>query len=170
MTNEPTDELYKAGFAAPTDSPDWPETPTPPYVRYANPTKSMHHLMHIWFPSYEFDDDATAPDRVIRSINIRWLSVPSLRYDAVKGWIPIGSAQTLAGNEDFPHLSSQIRYQRFWGYDAGEVDLSWKTNELSWFTTPHAGSKLYYPAIGGFDLNLGETATGEGLQGFPSGV
>lgn len=170
LTNEPTNELYKAGFAAPTDSPDWPKVTTPPYVRYANPTKSMHHLMHIWFPSYEFDDDATAPDRVIRSINIRWLSVPSLRYDSTKGWIPIGSAQTLAGNEDFPHLSSQIRYQRFWGYDAGEVDLSWKTNELSWFTTPHAGSKLYYPAIGGFDLTLGAAENGEGLQGFPAGV
>lgn len=171
LTDSATNELYKAGYAgASVESPNWPETPTPPYSRYASETKSMHHLMHIWFPSYEFDDDATAPDRVIRSINIRWLSVPSLRYDATKGWIPIGSAQTLAGNEDFPHLSSQCRYQRFWGYDAGEIDLSWKTNELSWFTTPHAGSKLYYPSVGGFDFNLGSSNVGEGLVGFPSGV
>ena len=162
---------YRAGYAPPAESPDWPEIDTPPYPAYANgSTKSMRHLMHIWFPSYEFDDDATAPDRVIRSINLRWLSVPSMRYDAVKGWVPIGSAQTLAGNEDFPHIASQIRYQRFWGFDAGELDLSWKTNELSWFTTPHAGSKLYYPSEGGVQFTFESNATGEGMQGFPSGV
>ena len=165
-----TAELYRAGYATATESPDWPEIDTPPFPAYAQSDKSMHHLMHIWFPSYEFDDDATAPDRVIRSINLRWLSVPSMRYDAAKGWQPIGSAQTLAGNEDFPHIASQIRYQRFWGFDAGEVDLSWKTNELSWFTTPHAGSRLFYPSQGGVNFSFESTATGEGMQGFPSGV
>ena len=162
---------YRAGYARPTESPDWPEIITPPYPAYANgTTKSMTHLMHIWFPSYEFDDDTTAPDRVIRSINLRWLSVPSMRYDPVKGWVPVGSAQTLAGNEDFPHIASQIRYQRFWGFDSGELDLSWKTNELSWFTTPHAGSKLFYPSNGGVQFSFESSATGEGTQGFPSGV
>jgi len=162
---------YRGGYAQPSTSPAWPEIDTPPYPAYANgTTKSMRHLQHIWFPSYEFDDDATAPDRVIRSINVRWLSVPSMRYDQTVGWVPIGSAQTLAGNEDFPHLASQIRYQRFWGFDAGEVDLSWKTNELSWFTTPHAGSKLFHPSDGGVAFNFQSTATGEGIQGFPSGV
>lgn len=166
-----TGQLYRAGYAVQAGSPDWPEIDTPPYPAYANgSTKSMRHLMHIWFPSYEFDDDATAPDRVIRSINLRWLSVPSLRYDATKGWQPIGSAQTLAGNEDFPHLASQIRYQRFWGFDAGEVDLSWKTNELAWFNTPHAGSRLFYPSQGGVQFTFESSATGEGIQGFPSGV
>jgi hypothetical protein len=164
--------LYTGGYSEASTTPDWTQTFKPPYSVAYSATYSHHHLMHVWFPSYEFDDDATASNRVIRSINIRWLSVPSLRYDATEGWQPIGSAQTLAGQEDFMHSFPQIRYQRFWGYDASEIDLSWRTNERAWKRTPHDGSRVYYPSLGGVSLRpAGDlSATGEGVQGFPSGI
>lgn len=166
--------LYTGGYASVSGSPDWTgqvaggRTPT-----YANGITRTHtHFMHIWFPSYEFDDDVSADDRVVRSINLRWLSVPSMRYDATLGFQPVGSAQTIAGQEDFPHLYPQIRYQRFWGYDASEIDLTWKTNELSWYRTPHYASSLYLPNLGGVAMSpAGDLGSvGMGIQGFPNGV
>ena len=164
--------LYTGGYASVSGSPDWTgRVNTGRNPTYTNGTTNSHrHLMHIWFPSYEYDEDVSADDRVIRSVNMRWMSVPSLRFDSTKGWQPIGSAQTLAGNEDFPHMAGQIRYQRFWGYDASEIDLSWRTNELSWYRTPHHGSSLYLPNLGGVNMTpTSGLGAGLGLQGFPSG-
>lgn len=162
--------LYDGGYAEPTATPNWSGI-TSSSQWYSQETVAHRHLMHVWIPAVEFDDDTGATDRVIRSLNVRWLSVPSLRFDSTKGWVPIGSAQTLAGNEDFPHLAAQVRYQRFWGYDASEIDLRWLTNELSWFRTPHAGSALFMPGLGGADFRPGGGETsGEGIPGFPSGV
>jgi hypothetical protein len=165
--------LFTGGYAQVSgDTLDWSGIRSGPTPWYANGLTTAHrHMMHVWFPSYEFDDDSSENFRVVRSVNIRWLSVPSLRYDSTKGWQPIGSAQTLAGNEDFPHLAGQIRYQRFWGYDASEIDLTWKTNELSWYRTPHAGSALFMPSYGGALYRPGrQDGDGEGVPGFPNGV
>ena len=126
-------------------SPSWPNQYGGPSTFYGN---KIYHFLQVWFPSYEFDDDATAADRVIRSVNMKWLSVPSLTYDATKGWQPIGSAQTMSGEENFPHLCPQLRYQRYWGHNAAEIDLTWRTNELSWIKTPHQQSQLYLPQYG----------------------
>ena len=168
--------LYAGGYARATpNAPDWTGRVqtgrTPSYTLGGGAATNAHkHLMHLWFPSYEYDEDISADDRVIRSVNMRWLSVPSLRFDSTKGWQPVGAAQTIAGQEDFTHMAQQLRYQRFWGYDASEIDLTWRTNELSWYATPHHGSRLYYPALGG--VNMTPTSglnVGLGLQGFENG-
>ena len=131
-------------------------------------TGSITHFMEVWMPTFEFSQAAGDPDQVIRSINIRWLSVPSMNYDATNGWYPVGSGQSLSGHEDFTHTNPQLRYQRFWGFDAGELDLKWNTNELSWMNTPHGGSKVFYPYSGGSFVTVGEgEITGDGVAGWP---
>ena len=77
----------------------------------------------------------------------------------------------MAGEEDFPHHSPQLRFQRFWGYDASEIDLRWFTNELAWYSTNTKGSEVYYPSKGGIQMELGDSIEGggEGLAGYPNG-
>tara|TARA_R110001592_G_scaffold67354_8_gene206577 strand:- start:2002 stop:8190 length:6189 start_codon:yes stop_codon:yes gene_type:complete len=126
------------------------------------------HFMEVWMPTIEVSQDAGEADHIIRSINVRWLSVPSMGYDATTGWYPVGSAQSLNGHEDFVHTAPQLRFQQFHGFNNGELDLRWTTNELSWMNTPHQGSKLYYPYIGGATMAVGEgSTTGEGIAGWP---
>lgn len=126
------------------------------------------HFMEVWMPTFEFSQDPTEADEVIRSVNIRWLSVPSMTYDATTGWSPVGSAQSLNGQEDFTHTNPQMRYQRFWGFSAGELDLQWMTNESSWQTSPHGASHLYFPYSGGSFTTVGEGETsGAGIAGWP---
>ena len=133
-------------------------------------TGSITHFMEVWMPTFEFSQDVADPDEVIRSINIRWLSVPSMNYDSVTGWFPVSSAQSLSGHEDFTHTNPQLRYQRFWGFDAGELDLKWNTNEMSWMNTPHGGSRVFYPYAGGSFTTVGEGDTeGDGIAGWPIG-
>tara|TARA_R110002012_G_scaffold87192_2_gene215860 strand:+ start:31976 stop:38377 length:6402 start_codon:yes stop_codon:yes gene_type:complete len=130
-------------------------------------TGSVKHFLEVWMPTHEVSQ-AAGSDEVIRSVNVRWLSVPSMGYDSTDGFYPVGSSQTLSGYEDFIHHAPQLRYQRYWGYNAGELDLRWLTNELSWIATPHGGSKLYYPYIGGSSVTVGEGETsGEGIAGWP---
>ena len=128
---------------------------------------SVRHHLEIWWPSLEFDHDTNATDMALRSINTRWLSVPSLSYDATYGWTPIGSAQTMGGQEDFPHYGAQIRYQRFWGSNAADLDMSWLTNELSWVQSMHEQSRLMHPfgmsAMYGF---FDEPTQGIGIPGY----
>ena len=130
-------------------------------------TGSITHFMEVWMPTFEFSQAAGA-DEVLRSINIRWLSVPSMNYNSTDGWFPVGSGQSLTGHEDFTHTNPQLRYQRFWGFDAGELDLKWQTNEMSWMNTPHGGSQLYYPYSGGSFVTVGEgEILGDGVAGWP---
>lgn len=154
---------YDAPNASPDTSFDWPDGGT-----LLQPlTGDVTHFMEVWMPTFEFSISATSDD-VIRSVNIRWLSVPSMNYDSTNGWHPVGSAQSMNGHEDFTHTNPQLRYQRFWGFDAGELDLKWATNELSWMNTFHRGSDLYYPYLGGSFTTVGEGATdGEGIAGWP---
>ena len=164
-------EQYVGGFIKPLVSPNWTGQIVPPMPPYksSNPNRREHnHIMHIWIPSVEFDET----NHVLRSMNIRWLSVPSIRFDtASQSWTPVGSAQTMAGEEDFPHHSPQIRYQRFWGFDASELDLRWHTNELSWYRTNTRGSDVYYPSAGGVQMQLGTgQESGQGVAGFPNGL
>ena len=151
------------GYDNATTSFNWPTGGT-----FLTPlTGEITHFMEVWMPTFEFDISATADD-VIRSINIRWLSVPSMNYDSTNGWHPVGSAQSMNGHEDFTHTNPQLRYQRFWGFDAGELDLKWATNELSWMNTFHRGSQLYYPYLGGSFTTVGEGDTdGDGIAGWP---
>ena len=124
--------------------------------------------MEVWMPTFEFSQDGTQADEVLRSINIRWLSVPSMNYDSTNGWQPVGSAQSMNGHEDFTHTNPQLRSQRFWGFDASELDLKWATNELSWMNTMHGGARLYYPYLGGSFTTVGEgDTTGAGIAGWP---
>ena len=165
---------YIGGFVKPAVSPNWTGQVVPPMPPYkaTNPNRREHnHIMHIWIPSIEFDDSGSNP-RVLRSMNIRWLSVPSVKFDTTtQSWIPVGSAQTMAGEEDFPHHSPQIRYQRFWGFDASELDLRWHTNELAWYRTNKEGSDVYYPSAGGVQMQIGTgQESGQGIAGFPNGV
>jgi hypothetical protein len=126
------------------------------------------HFMEVWMPTFEFSQDPSEADEVIRSVNIRWLSVPSMTYHATTGWTPVGSAQSLSGQEDFTHTNPQLRYQRFWGFSAGELDLQWMTNESSWQTSPHGASRLYFPYAGGSFTTVGEGETsGAGIAGWP---
>lgn len=112
------------------------------------------HFMEIWLPSFEFDA-ATASENVIRSMNVRWLSVPSMKTDGTE-WTILGAAETLAGSEDFTHDAPQLRYQRFWGHNAADLDLAWTTNPLAWYRTPHAGSSLYWPWSGALITRIGD--------------
>ena len=83
--------------------------------------------------------------------------------------LSFGSAQTLAGNEDFTHFAPQLRYQRFWGFNTNELDLIWMTNEQSWMVTQHEGSRLYMPSVGGVSFAFGGSV-GQGIPGYPSGA
>ena len=165
-TEDAATAMYSGGYAEQSTTPDWsdgsplnaPATPAP-----------FSHFMHIWLPSIEFDQDSSADDFVIRSMNMRWLSVPSLQYDATLGWQPVGSAQTLAGNEDFTHFAPQLRYQRFWGFNTNELDLIWMTNEQSWMVSQHEGSRLYMPSVGGVSFAFGGSV-GQGIPGYPNGA
>jgi len=173
-TSPPTiGDAYEGGYAQPAGFFEWPDgglTP-PPTGTHEDEGSVIKHLMEVWIPSHEFDQDAAASHWVIRSTNIRWLSVPSLGYDATVGWYPVGSAATLAGTEDFVHFAPQLRYQRFWGYDASELDLKWATNEMSWFRTPHAQSRVLWPSEGGATmLPAGGGGAAEGIPAWPSGV
>jgi len=154
------------GYAAPATASDyeWPQGGT-----HTMPTTgSITHFMEVWMPTFEFSQDPSEADEVIRSVNIRWLSVPSMTYDATTGWSPVGSAQSLNGQEDFTHTNPQMRYQRFWGFSAGELDLQWMTNESSWQTSPHGASHLYFPYSGGSFTTVGEGETsGTGIAGWP---
>jgi hypothetical protein len=167
VSHTETNSLYDGGYAEQSTTPDWSgggslNSPT-------TPVNEITHFMHVWLPSIEFDQNPSADDWVIRSMNIRWLSVPSLNYDATTGWQPVGSAQSLAGNEDFVHFAPQLRYQRFWGFNASELDLTWLTNENSWYTTQHEGSRLFMPSTGGVSFAFGGSV-GQGIPGYPSGV
>ena len=165
---------YIGGFIKPAVSPNWTGQIVPPMPPYkaTNPNRREHnHIMHIWIPSIEYDSQVGQAN-VLRSMNIRWLSVPSVRFDATtQSWTPVGSAQTMAGEEDFPHHSPQLRYQRFWGFDASELDLRWHTNELSWYRANTDGSSVYYPSAGGVQMQIGSgEESGQGIAGFPNGV
>ena len=148
---------------------DWPGQPSArKYDKPSNAAWKVHeHFMEVWMPSMELDNDI---NDVIRSINIRWLSVPSLAWDATDGFYPVGSAQTMSGNEDFAHRAPQLRYQRFWGHDASALDLRWSANELAWYSTPNGGSRLYYPGVGGIVSDPDEShegdARGLGIAGY----
>ena len=147
-----------------TGDGDWPDGGT-----FLEPsTGKVTHFMEVWMPTFEFSQDATEADEVLRSINVRWLSVPSMNYDSTNGWYPVGSAQSMNGHEDFTHTNPQLRNQRFWGFDASELDLKWATNELSWMNTMHGGARLYYPYLGGSFTTVGEgDTTGLGVAGWP---
>ena len=151
------------GYVATPDG-DWPDGGT-----FLEPTTGkVTHFMEVWMPTFEFSQDSSEADEVLRSINIRWLSVPSMNYDATNGWQPVGSAQSMNGHEDFTHTNPQLRSQRFWGFDASELDLKWATNELSWMNTMHGGARLYYPYLGGSFTTVGEgDTTGSGVAGWP---
>jgi hypothetical protein len=154
------------GYEAPASASDyeWPDGGT-----HLTPTTgTITHFMEVWMPTFEFSQDAADPDEVLRSINIRWLSVPSMNYDATNGWFPVGAAQSLNGHEDFTHTNPQLRYQRYWGFDAGELDLRWETNEMSWMNTPHGGSRVYFPYAGGSFTTVGEgDIEGDGIPSWP---
>ena len=114
------------------------------------------HFMEVWIPSFEFDA-ATASENVIRSMNVRWLSVPSIKWNASTGKFDImGAAETMAGSEDFSHDQPQLRYQRFWGSNASDLDLAWSANPLCWYRTPHGGSTLYWPWSGALITRIGD--------------
>lgn len=162
---------YIGGFVKPTISPNWTGQivpPMPPYKANDPARREHNHILHVWIPSVEFDET----HHVLRSMNIRWLSVPSIRFDsATQSWTPVGSAQTMSGEEDFPHHSPQLRYQRFWGFDSSELDLRWHTNELSWYRTNTVGSDVYFPSAGGVQMQLGTgQEEGEGIASFPNGA
>ena len=53
-------------------------------------------------PTFELDISAMADD-VIRSINIRWLSVPSMNYDSTNGWHPVWLGTEHERHETSPH-------------------------------------------------------------------
>jgi len=165
-TEDAATAMYAGGYAEQSTTPDWSDGGT--YNAPASPAP-FSHFMHLWLPSIEFDQNPSADDWVIRSLNMRWLSVPSLQYDATLGWQPIGSAQTGSGEEDFTHFAPQLRYQRWWGFNTNELDLIWLTNEQSWMVTPHEGSRLFMPSVGGVSFQFGGDV-GQGIPGYPSGV
>ena len=118
----------------------WPGASTSLY----NP-RGITHLLEMWWPAHEYSTPASG-EWVIRSMNYRWLSVPSMKFNATTGYyVPLGQADTISGNEPFTHLAPQLRYQRFHGFDASYLDLIWNTNEKSWISTPHSQSRYYWP-------------------------
>ena len=107
--------------------------------------RSITHLLEMWWPAHEYSTPSSG-EWVIRSMNYRWLSVPSMKYNATTStYVPLGQADTISGNEPFTHDAPQLRYQRFHGFDASYLDLIWNTNEKSWISTPHSQSRYYWP-------------------------
>lgn len=103
------------------------------------------HLLEMWWPAHEYSTPASG-EWVIRSMNFRWLSVPSMKWNSTtNSFIPVGQATTLSGNEDFIHTAPQLRSQRFHGFDASYLDLSWISNERSWMSTVHEQSRIMWP-------------------------
>jgi len=138
---------YSGGYDPPT-SQDWPDGGTWPSAEVGGQQGKNKHFLEVWMPSFEWDQASSADHWVIRSINIRWLSTPSMNYNATDGWFPAGASAGISGAEDFPHFAPQLRYQRFWGYDSGALDLKWNTNELSWRGTPLPQGRLMMPGSG----------------------
>jgi len=130
----------------------WPGLPggtTPTYGDASGAWSDRSHFLEVWMPSFEFDTDSGESENVIRSMNVRWLSVPSIGYNGTTSkWDIFGAAETLAGSEDFTHDCPQLRYQRYWGHNAADLDLTWMTNPLAWYRTPHAGAQLYWAWAG----------------------
>ena len=103
------------------------------------------HLLEMWWPAHEYSTPASG-EWVIRSVNFRWLSVPSMRWNATtQSFVPLGQADTISGNEDFLHTAPQLRMQRYHGFSSEYLDLSWITNERSWISTPHSQSAIMWP-------------------------
>jgi hypothetical protein len=154
---------YGGGYKRPSGGVVWNTGGTHGTSLYSGPRR---HFMQVYAPSFEFD----GLQNVVRSVNIRWLSVPSLGWDATDKWFPTGSAQTMAGQEDFQHTNPQLRYQRFWGYDASELDLKWATNELAWYRTGHGQATIFFPDGGGITMTVGENRrNGDGIASYPNG-
>jgi len=107
-------------------------------------TVQSSHLIELWWPAYEISTTATGgTSGVLRSLNMRWLSVPGLSWDKESGWTPVSNADSGAGSEDFPHLYPQLRYQKHHGYSS-DMDLTWQTDMLAVYQTQYSGSGLYF--------------------------
>ncbi len=103
------------------------------------------HILEMWWPAHEYSTPGSG-EWVIRSMNFRWLSVPSMKWNpTTSAFIPVGQADTISGNEDFLHTAPQLRAQRFHGFDASYLDMSWISNERSWISTVHEQSRVYWP-------------------------
>ena len=130
------------------------------------------HFLEVWMPSFEWSQAGSDDHWVIRSVNMRWLSVPGLGFDSTNGWFPTGAASGIAGTETFPHQAPQLRYQRYNGFNASSLDLAWLTNEMSWNKTPLPQSSLYLPGGGtqyvnpADETNAGGTTADE-IPGYP---
>ena len=110
-------------------------------------TYHYEHLIEMWWSGNEYSTPSSG-EWVIRNINFRWLSTPSMRYNATtSSFIPLGQNDTISGNEDFTHTAPQLRAQRFHGFDASYLDLSWITNERAWQVTPHKQTRAMYPHV-----------------------
>lgn len=106
---------------------------------------TYEHLIEMWWSGNEYSTPASG-EWVIRNVNFRWLSTPSMRYNSTtSSFIPLGQNDTISGNEDFTHTAPQLRAQRFHGFDASYLDLSWITNEKAWQWTPHKQVQAFYP-------------------------
>ena len=142
---------YSGGYDEPTSSNrGWNYGGTYMISELSDWDDKNHHLLEVWMPSFEWSQGASDDNWVIRSVNMRWLSVPSMQYDASEGWTPSGEAQGITGSEQFPHEGPQLRYQRFHGFNAGSLDLTWLTNEQAWRTGPLPQTRLYLPGGGLF--------------------
>ena len=101
--------------------------------------RGIPHLLEMWWPSIEI----STSDNVLRSMNTRWLSVPSSSYDTTQGFQPVTTASTLGGTEMFPHRNPMLRQQRFNSYSTS-LDLIWDTDYTAIYRTPHSASRLYH--------------------------
>ena len=142
---------YDGGYATPSGANrGWSYGGTYAISELADWDAKNHHLLEIWMPSFEWSQAASDDNWVIRSVNMRWLSVPAMQFDSTQGWTPSGEAQGITGSEQFPHEGPQLRYQRFHGFNAGSLDLTWLTNEQAWRSGPLPQTRLYLPGGGLF--------------------
>ena len=160
---------YKGGYEVPAGGVTW-STGGLLASAYSGPRK---HFVECYLPTTEVS--LTSPPSggffALRALNVRWLSVPGIDYGGSTGWFPQASAQTMSGQEDFQHSCPQLRYQRYWGYDASELDLRWTTNELAWYRTPHGQSRVFFPDEGGMIMSIGlDRPAGAGIVGYPNGL